>query len=602
MKTLFSLLSQELKVLALPLALLFFVLAGSLALVQTARSWSVAYADTYTYTSTSTMSTSSTTSKTSLEATASSTSGSGGTGDGTGGGMVPAAPTGLVASVGACGTDSIHLTWQSVSDVHGYKVYRASTLIYTTTGHNYTDWGLTTATMYTYTVYAYNAYGSSAGTSITASVPAACTSTSTTTLSTSPVVPAAPSDFAVTVRSASYVQLSWKDNSTNESTFAIERKVSTSTSYALLHQTSTANVTSYTDTAVTPGSSYDYRVRACLTGVGCSSSAYLTGVLVPAPTTSVSTPTTYATTTNSVTGTTASLSPSEVSATTPPTTLTTAPTVVSTVAPQVVSPSTAPAASTDTATRVTSILTTLATTTSGQAATPKKLDTDLLYKDSNRDGISDYDSIHFYHLDPAKPSPISNYGGKVVTAAEKIVLGFDPTKKELVKMAVEEPASSTAPTVSGYTVTQVALTADNAVVITGQALPNSFVTVFIYSTPIMVTVKANARGEWHYTLDQELENGEHTVYVATINNTGNIVAKSPGYLFTRTAQAVGIAPTPAVPATGEQKPGLLGGNVLYLVIGLVFGGLLLGALMLMLAGMGRAKEPPVPPATPSNPP
>ena len=78
--------------------------------------------------------------------------------------------------------------------------------------------------------------------------------------------------------------------------------------------------------------------------------------------------------------------------------------------------------------------------------------------------------------------------------------------------------------------------------IKGKALPNSFVTIYIYSLPIIVTVKADANGAWTYTLDKELDDGEHEIYVATTDNTGKIAAKSAPFTFTKQTSSMGSIP------------------------------------------------------------
>lgn len=78
------------------------------------------------------------------------------------------------------------------------------------------------------------------------------------------------------------------------------------------------------------------------------------------------------------------------------------------------------------------------------------------------------------------------------------------------------------------------------ILLKGKGLPNSFVTIFIYSEPIIVTVKTDENGDWSYVLDKNIEDGKHEVYVAITNNTGKIIEKSPALLFIKTAQAVSI--------------------------------------------------------------
>lgn len=235
--------------------------------------------------------------------------------------------------------------------------------------------------------------------------------------------------------------------------------------------------------------------------------------------------------------------------------------------------------------------------------------TKLVYQDTNKDGISDYDSKYVYNMDPVKPSLTSTYEGKKITAGEKILLGFDPGKKELEKVVVEEPTTELKPeiVVASYRVNEVSfvdtapvkettptkeIKPTKAIKLKGQALPNSFITIYIYSTPIMVTVKTDSNGEWQYTMDKELENGNHTVYTATVNNTGNIVAKSTPFTFVKTAEAVSlqdIAPIKSinVPTTVVERPGFLQTkNVL--IIGISF--LMILGITLILIGLLSKKK------------
>ena len=75
--------------------------------------------------------------------------------------------------------------------------------------------------------------------------------------------PAAPTNLTVSsppTGADSTLGLSWSDNSTNETGFAIERKTGTQ-AYAQVGTTA-AGATSYTDTGLTAGTTYTYRLRA----------------------------------------------------------------------------------------------------------------------------------------------------------------------------------------------------------------------------------------------------------------------------------------------------------------------------------------------------
>jgi len=113
--------------------------------------------------------------------------------------------------------------------------------------------------------------------------------------------------------------------------------------------------------------------------------------------------------------------------------------------------------------------------------------------------------------------------------------------------------------------------------ISGKALPNSFVTLYIFSTPVVITVKTDADGNWNYIFDKTLEDGDHEVYVGITDNEGKIVAKSNPISFVKTAEAfVGeteaTTPQPiesAVPSLVNSEALLTIGSILVLVLGLV---------------------------------
>jgi hypothetical protein len=75
-----------------------------------------------------------------------------------------------------------------------------------------------------------------------------------------PIVVNDPSNLAATTTSG-HIGLTWTDNSDNESYFALERKLTSTSTWALL-ATTTVNSVSYNDFAVASSTSYDYRVRA----------------------------------------------------------------------------------------------------------------------------------------------------------------------------------------------------------------------------------------------------------------------------------------------------------------------------------------------------
>jgi fibronectin type 3 domain-containing protein len=162
----------------------------------------------------------------------------------------PPAPSGLSAT--AVSGTQINLSWTDNStDEDGFKIYRSTDAVnfafYASVGTNVTtrsNTNLTGNTNYYYRVLAYNAGGSSAY--------------SDTASATTLPLPAAPSNLAATAVSSGQINLSWTDNSNNESGFRIYR--STDGVNFLWYYTPGANATSFSDTGRTAGTLYYYRV------------------------------------------------------------------------------------------------------------------------------------------------------------------------------------------------------------------------------------------------------------------------------------------------------------------------------------------------------
>ena len=172
---------------------------------------------------------------------------------------------------------------------------------------------------------------------------------------------------------------------------------------------------------------------------------------------------------------------------------------------------------------------------------------DAVLLDSDKDSISDYDEVNVYDTDPF----IADTDGDGHIDSAEITLGYNPNDSSAEALMVYESAKEAGTlrddvlaVESIATVTDdldIEPTKMNKALISGRALPNSFVTLYIYSTPIVVTIKTDESGSWSYLFDKELENGTHEVYVGMTDNAGKIVAKSNPFTFTKTAEA--FAPT-----------------------------------------------------------
>ncbi len=211
----------------------------------------------------------------------------------------PAAPSGLSAA--ATSGTAIALNWADNATTETSQPVERSTnggatwsVISTAQANqtSYSDTGLTPGSTYLYRVRACNAVG--------------CSAYSNTASATTPAPggpPATPSGLAAVASSATDVALSWMDNATTETSQPIERSSNGGSTWTVAF-TAAADQTSYTDTGLTAGTTYLYRVQAC-SGVGCSGYSNTATVTTPAPVGIPAPPTGLSVT--PVSGTTASL-------------------------------------------------------------------------------------------------------------------------------------------------------------------------------------------------------------------------------------------------------------------------------------------------------
>src|SRR2546428_2645238 len=169
----------------------------------------------------------------------------------------PQPPTGLTAT--AASSSQISLSWTAPTNnggsaITGYKIYR-STSSGTETGYvnlgnvtSYTNTIVTPGVTYFYKVRAVNALGVS--------------TLSNEASATPPTLPSAPQNLQATT-GVGNVALTWDASSSNSGSpitgYKIYRSTSSGTETGYVNL---GNVTSYTNTGVTPGVTYFYKVRA----------------------------------------------------------------------------------------------------------------------------------------------------------------------------------------------------------------------------------------------------------------------------------------------------------------------------------------------------
>jgi RHS repeat-associated protein len=174
----------------------------------------------------------------------------------------PTAPTGLSASVASA--SQIDLSWTPSTDnvgVAGYQIDRcqgagctAFTQIATSSAAGFSDTGLAASTTYRYQVRATDAAGNvSANSSIV---------TATTQAAPDTTPPSAPAGLGATAAGATQINLSWAASSDNVGVTGYRVERCAGAGCGGFAQIATPTGTSFSDTGLTPSTSYSYRVRA----------------------------------------------------------------------------------------------------------------------------------------------------------------------------------------------------------------------------------------------------------------------------------------------------------------------------------------------------
>jgi hypothetical protein len=225
--------------------------------------------------------------------------------------------------------------------------------------------------------------------------------------------------------------------------------------------------------------------------------------------------------------------------------------------------------------------------------------------DKDGDGITDYDESFLFGTDPEQPD--SDNDG--VTDGIEIMRGFNPTNPSTEAVIEYEMPQQTLGLVEGEllkveTVAPVIRNDLNETAppiqaeISGKGLPNSFVTLYIFSTPVIVTVRTDQDGSFVYTFEKELEDGEHEVYVAMTDNTGAIVAKSNPFKFVKEAEAFSAIDNEEKLLSAETQLATDDSFGLYnVIVGL---GLLALGLILLMLGVGMREREKMNNLVPSN--
>ena len=495
----------------------------------------------------------------------------------------PSRPSGLTATIHE---GRVMLAWNPSSDnvgVSGYALYRNGSFMVTVASASFTDTGVHAGNSYEYAVLAGDLSGNKSDKSSSVSVtlpsssgatttPMTSLSTTTTPTTTSPTfseshsILSRPGNLSVKILDNRTVRIAWSAPS-GATGIVGYRLFKNGTFFALV------TGTTYTDVSVYGGQEYRYSVAAADSAGNVSQRSEEQKIMMPLLTLQTGSTTTSATWTAENNGDTFVVRNADGK-------------VIQ--GQSIVSPgSTAPAMMSDAAKESAAKNVLKEAVRSGfLPAGTESIPTDNLtpdqlvrlpasqYLDFDNDGISNDDELRF-GTDPYGRD--TDHDG--FSDGDEAASGHDPKRfspgdgRDKVKVedvrslrAAEREVSSQSAVHQDtkkdarYRIERAELVkkdvpdAKAAVRLSGTAVPNALVTLYIYSTPTIVTVKADSLGNWSYDVKEDLEDGDHEAFVAVTDNTGKITSYGEGIAFVKTAEAVTIRPiAEAAETVSENK-------------------------------------------------
>lgn len=170
-----------------------------------------------------------------------------------------------------------------------------------------------------------------------------------------------------------------------------------------------------------------------------------------------------------------------------------------------------------------------------------------VFVDTDGDMIGDFDEVQVYGTDPER----KDSDGDGALDGEEIIARTDPRGDRSVDLSPSEQLVNDDPRLSGVTrsdileITQIERTSDvgpdTALRFAGSAPPYAFVTLFVFSDPMLRVAQANASGTWSILLDETLPLGTHDAIVSLVDGKGRVLARSLPVSFTKDLSGLVVA-------------------------------------------------------------
>lgn len=215
--------------------------------------------------------------------------------------------------------------------------------------------------------------------------------------------------------------------------------------------------------------------------------------------------------------------------------------------------------------------------------------TQVLDEDSDGDGLSNKEEER---LGTSLSIPDSDGDGFL--DGTEYITGFDPLDPSSAdKIIYEDPRKTRTLNAETYKVERVESIklpmGGTGIRIEGKGLPNSFVTVHIFSEAIVMTTKTDSSGNWSIVLNKSLADDTHEVYATVTDNQGKITARSDPFVFTKVGEKIAAITLAEISSGGAASVvGALQRVFLFSVIGVIT--LAFGVALIGISFVSRKKN------------